>query len=49
MLAICIDFIGDKSGTYKLLRNYPSLAFFSDSNQNKQSRYVHGSGYSRSG
>ena len=27
MLAICIDSIGDKSGTYKLLRNYSSLPF----------------------
>ena len=25
MLAICIDSIGDKTGTYKLLRNYSSL------------------------
>lgn len=27
VLAICIDSIGDKSGTYKLLRNYSSLPF----------------------
>ena len=27
MLAICIDSIGDKSGTYKLLRNHLSLPF----------------------
>ena len=27
MLDIFIDSIGDKSGTYKLLRNYPSLPF----------------------
>jgi len=27
MLAIFIDSIGDKSGTYKLLRNYSSLPF----------------------
>lgn len=27
MLAICIDSMGDKSGTYKLLRNYSSLPF----------------------
>lgn len=27
MLAICIDSIGNKSGTYKLLRNYSSLPF----------------------
>lgn len=27
MLAICIDSIGDKLGTYKLLRNYSSLPF----------------------
>lgn len=27
MFAICIDSIGDKSGTYKLLRNYSSLPF----------------------
>lgn len=27
MLAICIDSISDKSGTYKLLRNYSSLPF----------------------
>ena len=27
MLAIYIDSIGDKSGTYKLLRNYSSLPF----------------------
>ena len=27
MLAICIDSIGDKSGTYMLLRNYSSLPF----------------------
>ena len=27
MLAICIDSIGDKTGTYKLLRNYSSLPF----------------------
>ena len=27
VLAICIDSIGDKSGTYKLLRNYLSLPF----------------------
>ena len=27
MLAICIDSIGDKSGTYKLLRNHSSLPF----------------------
>ena len=27
MLATCIDYIGDKSGTYKLLRNYSSLPF----------------------
>ena len=26
MLAICIDTIGDKSMTYKLLRNYSSLS-----------------------
>ena len=27
MLAIVIDSVGDKSGTYKLLRNYSSLPF----------------------
>ena len=27
MLAICIDSICDKTGTYKLLRNYSSLPF----------------------
>lgn len=27
MLAIVIDFVGDKSGTYKLLRNHSSLPF----------------------
>ena len=27
MLAICIDSMSDKSGTYKLLRNYSSLPF----------------------
>ena len=27
MLAICINSIGDKSGTYKLLRNHSSLPF----------------------
>ena len=27
MLAICIDSIGDKSGTFKLLRNHSSLPF----------------------
>ena len=27
MLTTCIDYIGDKSGTYKLLRNYSSLPF----------------------
>lgn len=27
MLAICIDTIGDKSATYKLLRDYSSLPF----------------------
>ena len=27
MLATCTDYIGDKSGTYKLLRNYSSLPF----------------------
>ena len=27
MLAIFIDFIGDKSGTYKLLRNHSSFPF----------------------
>lgn len=27
MLAICIDSIGDKSGTYKLLRTHSSLPF----------------------
>ena len=27
MLAICIDSIGDKTETYKLLRNYSSLPF----------------------
>ncbi len=27
MLAICIDSIGVKTGTYKLLRNYSSLPF----------------------
>lgn len=27
MLAICMDSIGDKSETYKLLRNYSSLPF----------------------